>query len=284
MEIKEYKEMTTAKKKKFWREHPLIGDIEIKLDGISSFKMKCDNDDSVVKELHWTNFIGWEKTSLALWKNLLQHTGKQSVVLDIGAYSGIYSIIASKFEDRRQIYACDIQENCIDRLHQNFKLNAIDKASIIKSACTDTDGQIEFYYYEEEGIMSSVAGIVKKKMNNLKASVPSIKLDDWIRKDKNQNVKLVKIDVEGAEQKTLEGMMGILKTQKPDILIEINEAKHIRAIKNNIPKDYSIYDIIENELTIKKLGYFTKNSSDRNYLLTVKSKKDLTGIFQGKVK
>ena len=98
------------------------------------------------------------------------------------------------------------------------------------------------------------------------------------------NVKLVKIDVEGAEQKTLEGMMGILKTQKPDILIEINEAKHIRAIKNNIPKDYSIYDIIENELTIKKLGYFTKNSSDRNYLLTVKSKKDLTGIFQGKVK
>ena len=92
-------------------------------------------------------------------------------------------------------------------------------------------------------------------------------------------VKLVKIDVEGAEQKTLEGMMGILKTQKPDILIEINEAKHIRAIKNNIPKDYSIYDIIENELTIKKLGYFTKNSSDRNYLLTVKSKKDLTGIL-----
>ncbi|EAS19997.1 hypothetical protein BBFL7_02397 [Flavobacteria bacterium BBFL7] len=280
----EYKSLKTiAQKKKFWKENPLNGDIPIRIDGFHEFKMKCLNDDSVVKELYWTQFNGWEKTSLTLWKNLLEKIDGDSVVLDIGAYSGIYSLIASTYENVKHIYAFDIQDNCIIRLEENFQLNNISKASIVKAACSDSEGEIEFYYYEEEGIMSSVAGIVPKKMNNLKTSVKSIVLSNWVISESLKNIKLIKIDVEGAEQKTLVGLRDILKKDEPDVLIEINDFNDVKKVKNIFPKGYKLYDINENNLGIKKLGLITKPTLDRNYFFSIKSKKELSIIFEGKI-
>ncbi|MEO9503618.1 FkbM family methyltransferase [Nonlabens ulvanivorans] len=280
----DYKSLkTTAQKKKFWKENPLNGDISIEIDGFNEFKMKCLNDDSVVKELYWTKFNGWEKTSLTLWKNLLEKIESDSVILDVGAYSGIYSLIASSYENVKHIYAFDIQDNCINRLEENLQLNNISNASIVKAACSNSEDIIEFYYYEEEGIMSSVAGIVPKKMNNLKTSVNSIVLDSWSISESLKNIRLIKMDVEGAEQKTLLGMRDILRKDKPDILIEINDFKDVKKVKNIFPTGYKLYDINEKSLEIKKLGLFSKPSKDRNYFFSTKSKKELALIFEGTV-
>ena len=92
--MKDYKKLFTAEKKVFWKENPIHGDIDISIEGIPPFKMHCKNDDTVVKELYWTAFKGWEFTSLTLWNNLLDMLEK-GIVLDIGTYSGIYSLISS---------------------------------------------------------------------------------------------------------------------------------------------------------------------------------------------
>ena len=281
--MKDYKKLFTAEKKVFWKENPIQGDIDITIDGLVPFKMRCENDDTVVKELYWTEFKGWEFTSLTLWNNLLD-IKKRGIVLDIGAYSGIYSLIASKKDQVEQIYAFDIQDKCIERTRANFELNNIDKASVIKAACSNENGETVFHYYEEEGIISSVAGIVAKEMNNLSTTVKSIKLDDWFQElGSNIPITLLKMDVEGAEQLTLKGMNSILKKFSPNVLIEINNHSDLKAVKKLFPKGYHVFDINENELIIKKLGFFSKPSSFRNYLFTKLPSDKMSKIFTGTV-
>ena len=86
MNPNEYLCMNINGKKKFWKANPVKGDISIKLPFMPCFLMHCDNDDTVVKELYWTKYQGWELTSLKLWHNLSVKVGN-SIILDIGTYS-----------------------------------------------------------------------------------------------------------------------------------------------------------------------------------------------------
>jgi len=95
--MKPYQDLLTKEKKEFWIKNPVKGEIDIIIDGLPAFKMFCENDDTVVKELYWTDYKDWELTSLTLWNNLLEEVDNLCV-LDIGAYSGIYSLIAAKFD------------------------------------------------------------------------------------------------------------------------------------------------------------------------------------------
>ncbi|MFT5892132.1 MAG: FkbM family methyltransferase [Dokdonia sp.] len=281
--MKDYKKLFTAEKKVFWKENPIHGDIDISIEGIAPFKMHCKNDDTVVKELYWTAFKGWEFTSLTLWNNLLD-TIEKGIALDVGTYSGIYSLIAAQKSPVEHVYAFDIQDKCIDRTEANFTLNNIPNASVIKAACSNENGEAVFHYYEEEGIISSVAGIVSKEMNNLSTTVKSIRLDDWYQDlDSKTPISLLKMDVEGAEQLTLKGMTSILKESSPNVLIEINDHTDLKAVKKLFPKGYHVFDINEEELVIKKLNFFNKPTKFRNYLFTKLNTDSLSKIFSGTI-
>src|SRR5688572_12744065 len=67
------------------------GTIRLKIDDKSSFKMQHYGY-QVENDLFWSGLTGgWEKTSLSLWIKLCEtnHT-----IFDIGANTGIYSLIA----------------------------------------------------------------------------------------------------------------------------------------------------------------------------------------------
>src|SRR5690349_8676535 len=49
---------------------PPEGVIPIRMPGVPEFSMVSHNDDTVVKELHWTGYSGWERTSLQIWSAL----------------------------------------------------------------------------------------------------------------------------------------------------------------------------------------------------------------------
>lgn len=280
--MKPYQDLLTKEKKEFWIKNPVKGEIDIIIDGLPAFKMFCENDDTVVKELYWTDYKGWELTSLTLWNNLLEEVDNLCV-LDIGAYSGIYSLIAAKFDNVEKVVAFDIQDKCIARLTKNMQLNQIhNKMTVVQAACSNVNEQVSFYFYEEAGIISSVAGLVPKKMNNLETVVDSIRLDDWVKKHiSTSSVALIKMDVEGAEQLSLKGMQELLENDKPHILIEINDPRDIKAVKRLFPRDYNVFDINEEKMILKKLGRFNKPSTYRNYLFTVLTKKELKNVFQG---
>jgi len=64
-----YDKLTMNEKRQFWIKNPLNGNILIKIDDIE-FYMKCNNDDTVVKELYHSNFKGWERNEINFIKEL----------------------------------------------------------------------------------------------------------------------------------------------------------------------------------------------------------------------
>ncbi|TXG38864.1 FkbM family methyltransferase [Seonamhaeicola maritimus] len=281
--MKNYSNLNIKQKKVFWKENPLHGEVEIKIQEIENFKMYNENDDTVVKELYWTNFMGWEYTSLVLW-NDLSKLNKSGVIYDIGSYTGVYSIIAAKHSRENKVFAFDIQTNTLERLRKNCLINDLNNVFGHNKACTDFNGETTFSFYQEEGIISSVASLVQKKMNNLNQGIDAIKLDDFNSEiSKNHVVRLLKIDVEDAELNTLAGMQKILSVHSPDVLVEINNYNNLKKVKKLFPKAYRIYDIDEDNFSIRKIGWFSKPSKHRNYLFTIKKKRRIRDVFTGRV-
>lgn len=274
MDINEYKSMTVAMKKAFWKENPVQGTIPIELPHTPQFSMYCDNDDTVVKELYWTKFIGWEMTSLKIWCSLLESIPSGSRVYDIGTYTGIYSLIAGAKRPDIRIVAFDIQDICLSRVAANVEINDFKNIECMKAACTNYDGEIEFHYYQEEGILSSVASTVQKAMNNLSAQSKAVTLDSFT--DEGASVALMKVDVEDAETSTMEGAKRLLATSQPDILMEVNNSDNIPTLCSLLPDTYRFYIIDDANSRIAPIS-MTHDiyPGARNYLATVRSEGDL---------
>ena len=119
-----YAAMTVRQKKAFWRANPVRGEIPIAIGSIPPLLMYSDNDDTVVKELYWTGFQGWERTSLHLWGRIAAVVSP-GLVLDVGCYSGIYSLIAAKANTSHRVLAIDIQPRCLARVERNRALNGV---------------------------------------------------------------------------------------------------------------------------------------------------------------
>jgi len=272
--------MYHSAKKAFWDENPIIGEIPIVLPFMPSFKMFSENDDAVIKELYWSEFTGWELTSLKIWHRLALAAGK-GIILDIGAYSGIYSLVASVTNPDSSIMAFDIQQKCLDRLQKNISINTLENISYKLAACSDRDEVISFSFREAEGILCSVASIVSKEENTTSANVEAIKLDNFLTQtDQMSNVKLIKIDVEDAEVSTLAGLQNTITTSQPDILIEINNSGNIRKVVGLLPDHYNIYSIDEDRYRIKRQGMFFKRfENSRNFLVTAKNIKIVKGLL-----
>lgn len=278
--IAEYRKLhTTAQKKQFWRQNPLHGEVEIRVPGLPPFKMwGGDNDDTVVKELCWTGFTGWELTSLMLWHELaLQARG--GVVLDVGTYSGVYSLIAARTCGDCEVYAFDIQGKCIERVKRNAALNGANISTHLV-ACLDQPGEVDFYFYEEEDVLSSVASVIPAKINTQKSVVPATPLDQLLA-SQSRPVKLVKIDVEGAEQRTLKGFARTIERDRPELIIEVNSPAALGKVKRLLPAAYSCYSINELAPQLKKMTLFSRPfKGARNYLFTAKSSSAVKALLK----
>jgi FkbM family methyltransferase len=275
-----YQTLTTAQKKLFWRSNPLNGLIQIHLPYNRALTMYCENDDTVVKELYWTKFEGWESTSLWLWYRLWQSFYVKRI-LDIGCYSGIYSLLAASASASNRVTAFDIQKKCILRVEKNAQLNSIKTIKTEQKACSDFSGEVNYYFYEEPEILSSVASLVPKKINNLNASVQSIRLDDYIFEGGNTiPVSLIKIDVEDAELKAIRGLEKTLNRWLPDLLLEINNDTSINHVMEALPKAYQIFSIDEKLPRIKKTeGIFKRFPGSRNFMISTRSSRSLEDML-----
>jgi len=127
---------------------------------------------------------------------------KGQVILDIGAYHGLYSFYAySKIGDTGKIYAFEPDPNNYKILLKNIKRNNLKNIIPIKKALFNKSGTQKF-------IVSSAGSSIYLNNHNLNGdsinnkdiiTVPTISLTDFIRKYKIKNIDFIKMDCEGSE-------------------------------------------------------------------------------------
>lgn len=224
-----YRKMNFPKQIKFWYKNPLTGIRDMSVSGID-FKMYSENDDTVIKILHWTNYNGWEAEELKTIKTLCLDR-PYDYFLDIGTYSGIYSIFVGKLLPNTQIFGFEIIPSIIERYCKNLKLNNI-SAKSYNIGISNTKGKSKIKLGSFEHGMSSVSKV--DKGGSIEIGVDTI--DNFFKEQGlNFNSKvLIKVDVEGTEIDVLDGMKKLLlEADYVDILFETNNIEKTKKLMPN---------------------------------------------------
>lgn len=243
------------------------GIFSVKLNANQSFKMyHLGNMEE--NEIFWGGIEnGWEKTSLKLWRKLCLEV---DYVIDIGANTGLYSLVTKTLNPSAKVYAFEPLPKVIEYLKYNIKLNNFD-IEIIPMAASNYTGYASVFLMEKNHDFDNSVCVNKSLLANTtpqkKIEIETITLQNFITNYNIQKIDLIKIDVETHEPEVLEGMGEYLDKFRPDFLIEIwdkESTSKINALFKN--KGYLYFDIDDKNDTVTLKEEITI-SSYWNYLI-----------------
>ena len=140
---------------------------------------------------------------------------KGSVVFDIGAHVGYYSLLASVLVGQGgKVYAFEPLPRNLFYLKEHIRINNIYNVTLIDAAVSDFTGWTSFH--EIPGTLGSFRGRIAPTG---KLKVRTIKLDELIERGEIPIPNFVKIDIEGNEMLALSGATSLLADAHPTVIL-----------------------------------------------------------------
>lgn len=227
-------------------------------------------------EMFWAGFenFNYEGKTRTLWCELAK---KSNVILDIGANSGWFSVMAKAYNPSAIVHAFEPQPNIFNVLRKNAEINSFD-IHCHQIALSNQKGELPFYNTGDLTFDSfnTTHGSLNKdwRPENQKSIYVQVeKLDDVIQSLRIPKVDLIKIDVETHEPEVLEGYLKLLKVHQPLIILEVQDkiiGKRIEILLNEFNYDFYFIQESAGLMEVTKLGENNDNQN-RNYLLIPKS-------------
>ena len=175
----------------------------------------------VETSIFWYGLTGaWEKISMSAWIALC---GESRVIVDIGANTGVYSLVAKTLNPASQVYSFEPVQRVFEKLVANNRLNHYDTACQ-QSAVSNYDGEGIIYDLPTTHIYSVTLNKNMHSRHLIAAAQPTTvkatRLDTFMSSVGLKHADLVKIDVESHEAEVLEGM-GEYLSSMPTLLLEV---------------------------------------------------------------
>lgn len=241
------------------------GDFDVLIDEEHSFKLRHYGF-QIENEIFWGGLKeSHEKISTNLWINLSRQA---ETVFDIGANTGVYSLITKSLNPKAKVYAFEPVKRVYEKLCENNILNEYDVVCLEKATSNKT-GTAVIYDTPTEHVYSVTVG---KNLNDtnvevIPTSIETVRLDDFIESENIEKIDLMKIDVETHEAEVLEGLGKYLELFKPTLLIEILNDEVGKNVEDLVAKNgYLYFDIDDKNGSLKQTNQITK-SDFYNYLL-----------------
>lgn len=254
---------------KIYRHLYFRGVVRVRVDDLQSFKM-MHYGHRIENEIFWTGLYGnWEKHSMKLWSILAKES---KVIFDIGANTGIYSMVAKAINPCSEVHAFEPFEAIYKKLVRNAVINDFEIHSNCK-AVSDYSGDGVIYTGDANFAYSVTVNqnLWVKDKEPIKLNIKTITLKDYIEQNNITHIDLMKIDVETHEPEVMEGFSTYLKLFRPIILIEILNNEVAQKLNCYFdPSDYAFYNIDE-QIGLKKTETLLKSNS-YNYLIVPKEK------------
>ncbi len=215
----------------------------VKVDSRRSFVMRHHGYE-LENELFWRGLeLGWESESMAIWRQLCAGA---DVVLDIGANTGLYSLVAKTLLPRAKVYAFEPVPTVFQRLQENCHLNGYD-ISCRCQAASNFDGTASIYMSPTTDHVYSVT-VNQNHVGStaVQQSVATTRMSTFIAQERLQKIDLIKLDVETHEPEVLEGFGVHLSAMRPTMLIEILSSdigQRVEALVSEL--DYLYFNVDE---------------------------------------
>lgn len=178
----------------------------------SNKKFYCYINDTVITN-NIKAGIPWEKFMHQYFK---KYSDKNKIALDIGSNIGTHTIYLSDYF--KEVYAFEPQKNIFKILELNVKLNNSTNIITHNFGLGDVNKNEKMESYDVNSLVNQGA-IGIDKTGNSNGETINIKILDEMNLD---NIKFIKIDVEGYEYNVLKGAKKTIEKSRPIIIIEIN--------------------------------------------------------------
>jgi len=205
-------------------------------------KLWSRGDDWVSTQLYWRGLGGYEPETVPSFFAL---SARATVVLDVGAYVGFYTLLAAQASAAARVYAFEPHPDVFQRLLLNVALNGLPNIECVQAAVGATDGTADFFHVPQGLPTSSSLSLdfMRPHGELHRRTVPLLTMDRFARERGLPPVGLVKIDTESTEPAVLEGMMDILRKDRPPLICEVLPGRgtegHLEELLG--PLDYRFY-------------------------------------------
>ncbi len=200
---------------------PVLGVVEVRPPGRAAptILMGNDGNDRIASMLFWRGVDGWEPTTI---RTFLQLVGPGSTVLDVGANSGLFSLLAARRDPTVTVHAIEPVARVFSVLESNVALNGLDNVRCHRFACSDRSGPATMHVPAGEAV--PVMASLLSGWSDTAATGEPVEcgtLDALVATAGVTRVDVVKIDAEGSEDAVLRGARTTLAEHRPFVLAEV---------------------------------------------------------------
>ena len=202
-----------------WRRLPPgVGEITVELSSGRFFRYLVDPGDPFTRQLAWRGMDGPEGASLVAFAELARSA---RTVVDVGAHTGLYTLAALASSHTVRCTSFEPVDRNREFLVENLRLNGFtDRCDVRAEAVADSCGEIEFHVPGGDHPMSG--SLDPQGFRGLSGEVRHVRVTTIDAAVEGSTTDLVKIDVEGFEDRVVEGMVQHLSLSKPTLVIECN--------------------------------------------------------------
>ena len=212
---------------------PKVGIVTCALSNSKRLLLFSEGDDTIASRLYFKGLDGFEAETVQLFLRLAANS---RVVLDIGANTGIYALIAAIEDSAIEIYAFEPVPKIYERLEKNVEINKVTNLHINSSAVTNFDGIITLYIPNVGNMPTSSSTLQGFRKANEAIQVNAITVDSYIIVNNITKIDLIKIDTEATEHLVLEGAVQTLERYLPMIICEVLKGRTERQLQTILDK------------------------------------------------
>lgn len=148
-----------------------------------------------------------------------EQLGPGSVVVDVGANHGIYTLLAANRVGKDgMVLAIEPTPETMRYLSESVRLSEASNVRLVEAALGDHEGEVELFVGPNSGWNSFAAA----EPNAVPVKVALRRLDAIVSEAGAHRVDLIKIDAEGAEELVLRGAVRVLTQFRPKVMFEFN--------------------------------------------------------------
>lgn len=218
----------------------------------SDLSLHIDRCRAMGAALYWTGFHEFREFLF-----LHRYLKPDMVFVDVGANLGEYSLFAAKRLSRGKVLAFEPLSSILSVLNRNIKLNGFKNIDVFPFGLSSHDETMTIYEFEDvhEGLATFYPG---DRQSRMAIAVELKKMDDVVSSQKLNRIDFIKIDIEGAELKALQGCQSVIRLYQPVFMIEINEETY-RTAGYTVPDVLDFFSKVNYQpYQIKKRGLIEK--------------------------
>jgi FkbM family methyltransferase len=167
-------------------------------------------------------YSGGERRHQRFFRQFLQ---KGMVVIDVGAGWGLHTLYASRLVgEEGKVIAIEPCPSAFEELRWHVEKNHCPNAISLKCAASDQDGQIILF---SDSLASKFFLKSDTDLSHFNKEVaPAKKLDTIAGELSLRRVDLIKVDVEGAEERVIRGSEKVISQFRPYLVIELHDEEN----------------------------------------------------------